>query len=102
MYRAEGVGQRRRAATAKPLGPAPMMRRSWIVGRVVFVRGSAMVKLAAWVAVVSLSTRAVFVNASNDKAEYGVRFIGRTVVFVNPDIHYRFILFLSFVILISS
>lgn len=28
---------RRRAATAKPLGPAPMMRTSWIVGRVVVV-----------------------------------------------------------------
>ena len=26
---------RRRAATARPLGPAPMMRTSWIVGRVV-------------------------------------------------------------------
>ena len=26
---------RRRAATARPLGPAPMMRTSWIVGRIV-------------------------------------------------------------------
>ena len=30
---------RRRAATARPLGPAPMISTSWIVGRVVVVVG---------------------------------------------------------------